>query len=400
MTDDLLNILINLVNRLMLYSIIFLSVFAGINCLDAQREFVRLSSDLKLPKVVSSLKKQIPEKSNTLKWSDFEYYSKSEKVFWDALPDWSNKSILDQEMILMPQASYRKRNAQGEIIDHTSPDGFSGYVKCKSLSTRIIYKFLDGYPTRDKSWYRDKQTQINSTSKNVLHGHWAKWYENGQKEHEINFKYGSLNGLWTSWHENGLKKRMVSYANGKLNGVWIQWDDNGQKTEEYIYELGEKVLITTWSTNGKRRSETNLKEHKTEFWEINGTKLEPVPFLTKKTVVITPKIKRSLQKKINRIFSSRRQNITDLCHPDRDLQYWTIDVDSGSSRTVPPKKPSPKSQGPKSVIFHTCCYWISRIQKSYFTYKYTSQFWNYNGKATKRFKPINLVPPRRIFPIR
>ena len=48
------------------------------------------------------------------------------------------------------------RNSLGDEIDKNSTNGFNGYTKKKDLlgRTRIIYKYLNGYLVRQKSWLR------------------------------------------------------------------------------------------------------------------------------------------------------------------------------------------------------------------------------------------------------
>jgi len=57
----------------------------------------------------------------------------------------------------------------------------------------------------------------------------TRWYENGQKEFEGNYKDGKLDGKWTLWHENGQKSAEVNYKDGKEDGKWTWWYENGQK---------------------------------------------------------------------------------------------------------------------------------------------------------------------------
>jgi antitoxin component YwqK of YwqJK toxin-antitoxin module len=43
-----------------------------------------------------------------------------------------------------------------------------------------------------------------------------RWYENGQKESERNYKDGKQEGLVTLWYENGKKLGKDNYKNGIL----------------------------------------------------------------------------------------------------------------------------------------------------------------------------------------
>tara|TARA_Y100000296_G_scaffold15584_1_gene18321 strand:+ start:876 stop:1301 length:426 start_codon:yes stop_codon:yes gene_type:complete len=75
---------------------------------------------------------------------------------------------------------------------------------------------LKNYETRDK----------NKDGKCI----W--WFENGQKESEMNFKRGKLDGMGTSWHNNGKIAIKGNYKDGKAEGKWIAWYGNGQKKYE------------------------------------------------------------------------------------------------------------------------------------------------------------------------
>ena len=41
------------------------------------------------------------------------------------------------------------------------------------------------------------------------------WYENGQKNTELNYKDGKLDGQQTEWNENGQKESEGNYKDGK-----------------------------------------------------------------------------------------------------------------------------------------------------------------------------------------
>ena len=52
------------------------------------------------------------------------------------------------------------------------------------------------------------------------------WYENGQKEAEINWKDGKEDGLETIWYENGQKREETIYKDGKEISEQ-EWNDDG-----------------------------------------------------------------------------------------------------------------------------------------------------------------------------
>ena len=53
-----------------------------------------------------------------------------------------------------------------------------------------------------------------------------KWYENGQKWSELNYKVGKFDGSEMFWHKNGQKYRESKFEGGKLISE-KQWNEDG-----------------------------------------------------------------------------------------------------------------------------------------------------------------------------
>ena len=70
---------------------------------------------------------------------------------------------------------------------------------------------------------------------------YTRWYENGQKKSESNYKDGKLNGKFTYWYENGQKMFEVNFIDGKYDGKVTQWYENGQIEREGFNEDGKSV---------------------------------------------------------------------------------------------------------------------------------------------------------------
>jgi hypothetical protein len=123
-----------------------------------------------------------------------------------------------------------------------------------------------------------------------------KWYENGQKKSEVNYKDGEKDGFWTEWYENGQKGEEYTYKDGKQDGLVTQWYENGQMSYEgtgkpdglstYWYENGQKKyegtfkdwkrdgLFTSWYENGQKWSEVTYKDGKEiskKEWNEDGS---------------------------------------------------------------------------------------------------------------------------------
>ena len=57
-----------------------------------------------------------------------------------------------------------------------------------------------------------------------------RWYRNGQKEVETNYKDGKEDGLVLTWHENGQKHGEGNYKDGKkISGKW--WNSKGEPVD-------------------------------------------------------------------------------------------------------------------------------------------------------------------------
>jgi antitoxin component YwqK of YwqJK toxin-antitoxin module len=125
----------------------------------------------------------------------------------------------------------------------------------------------------------------------------TRWYSNGQKMGEGNFKAGKLmtavgwmpngeksetdvvkgNGVVVDYNENGTEKSRYIFKDGKMDGLITGWSENGQKSSEITYKDGTKDgLLTKWYGNGQKMAELNYKDGKedglTTLWYENGKK--------------------------------------------------------------------------------------------------------------------------------
>ena len=102
------------------------------------------------------------------------------------------------------------------------------------------------------------------------------FYDNGQKEAEVNYKDGKRDGLWTRWYKNGQKKSKGNCKDGKRDGLWTDWYENGQKKSEENWKDGKlDGLGTGWYENGQKRAEENWKDGKimsAVVWKPDGEK--------------------------------------------------------------------------------------------------------------------------------
>jgi len=75
---------------------------------------------------------------------------------------------------------------------------------------------------------------------NKLHGKDIAWYKNGQKMWEKEYKDNKKQGKSISWYENGQKWWEVDYLNGQCHGKGLRWHKNGQKYWETDYLNGQR----------------------------------------------------------------------------------------------------------------------------------------------------------------
>ena len=92
----------------------------------------------------------------------------------------------------------------------------------------------------------------------------VRWYENGQKYREGNWKNGSMEGLFVYWHENGKKKLEENFKNSQWNGSLIEWHKNGQKLGEQNYKEGKLVEGSAKYWNSKGEPVDTYEEAKAE----------------------------------------------------------------------------------------------------------------------------------------
>ena len=125
----------------------------------------------------------------------------------------------------------------------------------------------------------------------------TRWYSNGQKMGEGDFKAGKLmtavswkpngeksetdvvkgNGVVVDYNENGTEKSRYVFKDGKMDGLITGWSENGQKSSEVTYKDGTKDgLLRKWYGNGRKMAELNYKDGKedgiTTLWYENGQK--------------------------------------------------------------------------------------------------------------------------------
>jgi antitoxin component YwqK of YwqJK toxin-antitoxin module len=133
-----------------------------------------------------------------------------------------------------------------------------------TASSLCVYKDLYGQ-------YMSKVELVNGK----FDGKFIRWWENGQKHQEKNYKDGILDGKSSAWWSGGTIYNEGNYKDGKRDGKQTDWYENGQIKFEvnYIEDITDG-RVAFWTENGQIRVDENFKDGKldgkqTEWFE-NG----------------------------------------------------------------------------------------------------------------------------------
>ncbi len=103
----------------------------------------------------------------------------------------------------------------------------------------------------------------------------TKFYENGQKSSEINYKDDEWHGLATWWHKNGQKGMEANYKDDMQHGLITLWYENGQKMSEINCVDDKAMNASSWLPDGSECPETTLVDGNglSVLYDENGQKL-------------------------------------------------------------------------------------------------------------------------------
>ena len=105
----------------------------------------------------------------------------------------------------------------------------------------------------------------------------SRYYRNGVKESEIQFKHDKANGHWKQWYSDGSPKTEMMMSNDKPTEI-ISWDENGRIVSELSIHNGKRSgIILDWYDDGAKKSELVYKDDqlvKKTFWDTDGYVLE------------------------------------------------------------------------------------------------------------------------------
>lgn len=86
-------------------------------------------------------------------------------------------------------------------------------------------------------YYEDGTKKTEGNYKNgQRNGQWSYWFHDGKIWSRAVYKEGKENGLRTVWHSNGQKYYEGKAINDQRKGVWKFWDENGKLVKEIDYD--------------------------------------------------------------------------------------------------------------------------------------------------------------------
>ena len=131
----------------------------------------------------------------------------------------------------------------------------------------------------DKLQHRGRLTYIPNQD-TPFTGIAVRFYPDGQRVWEENYKDGKLDGLQTIWYEGGQKKAEGINKDGYPHGLWTQWYPDGQKKSESICKDGKVMSAKVWKPNGEKCPVTSLKDGNglLALWHVNGQKSSEAKF--------------------------------------------------------------------------------------------------------------------------
>lgn len=144
-----------------------------------------------------------------------------------------------------------KINFQGNTIDtiFNSDEVFSIQIRRNDT----LFRFYSYYHENGK--IKTKQPRIIRGTKQIAHGNWIWYNEDGQKTLEQNYLFGEKRSS-VKFFNNGQMKYSGTYRNGKRYGNWKWYYENGNKKVEGNFNLnGKEEGVWIWYyENGQKKS--------------------------------------------------------------------------------------------------------------------------------------------------
>ena len=124
---------------------------------------------------------------------------------------------------------------------------------------RLAWRLEEKRVEEEKAKEAKLQQRTSGTIKNGKpDGLWKRWYENGRKESEAEWKDGEL-VTCAVWKPDGAECPLTDLVGG--NGIVVFYHSNGQKASEGRFRKGVRDgAFTSWDSNGTISLEVGIKD--------------------------------------------------------------------------------------------------------------------------------------------
>ena len=112
-------------------------------------------------------------------------------------------------------------------------------ISQETISQSINKKLKNDSIVSLESLHSEKKDYKRKKESNKKEGKQIRYYDNGKKWVELNFKNGLREGTRFTWHRNGQLKSELNYVQGKKHGVQKWWEKSGKILNEKIYVNGK-----------------------------------------------------------------------------------------------------------------------------------------------------------------
>lgn len=90
-----------------------------------------------------------------------------------------------------------------------------------------------------------------------------RWYSNGVKWQEAQYKDGNLHGTLKVWYRDGKVRMLRSYIDGEAHGEFWGWHPNGVVSEYHKFEMGKQIIYKSFISDGKPFYNYVFRDNKT-----------------------------------------------------------------------------------------------------------------------------------------
>jgi len=190
----------------------------------------------------------------------------SERLLTEELTTGENEEVSSKEPVYAEEKQFSEEVVEGEREETSMeiaslPNQFEG---------KEVLVAQESYPGGNKKL---EYTYYEVDGKQVYHGPFTKWYENGEVMIQGTYRDGKKNGVWKEYFRNGILKSEGAYVNGLKEGKWIIYYGSGHKHWEgnYHQNLKEGLWIEYANTKEEKKfAEVEYKAGK----EVPGTYLQ------------------------------------------------------------------------------------------------------------------------------